>query len=246
LQTGKERALTVPPGAKSHPLISADGSRVFFTVQLQNHWSIHVVSAAGGEAETVCEDCYMAEDLSVDGRKLLTTGPVPAQQNVFTVFLIDLESRKRSQLLTHPRWSIWGPSFSPDGRWISFHVAETGLESRRAYIAPFREDMTLGEKDWIPIATDSAQQTRWSPDGNLLYYLSARDGFVCLWAQRLEPATKRPAGSPFPVYHSHSAARAISNVGDYSKRMAVVRGQILLTLGEKSSNIWMTELPRPK
>jgi Tol biopolymer transport system component/tRNA A-37 threonylcarbamoyl transferase component Bud32 len=246
LGTGKERALTVPPGTKSHPVISADGSRVFFTVHFGDRWSIHVVSAAGGEAETVCDDCYMAEDLSFDGRKLLTTGPAPGQPNVFAAFLIDLESRKRSQLLTHPRWSIWGPSFSPDGHWISFHVAETGLEARGAYIAPFREDITLGEKDWIPIAADSAQQTRFSPDGNLLYYLSARDGFVCLWAQRLEPATKRPAGSPFAVYHSHSAARAIRNVGDYSKRMSVVRGKILLTLGEKSSNIWMTELPRLK
>jgi serine/threonine protein kinase len=246
LGTGKERPLTVPPGEKSHPVISADGSRVFFTVHLRDRWSIYVVPAAGGEGETVCNDCYMAEDLSFDGRKLLTTGPAPGQQNVFTVFLLDLESRRRSQLLTHPRWSIWGPAFSPDGRWISFHVAETGLEAGGAYIAPFREGMILGEKDWIPIAGDSAQQTRWSPDANLLYYLSARDGFVCLWAQRLDPGTKQAAGSPFAVYHSHSAARAIRNVGDYSKRPVVVRGKILITLGEKSSNIWMTELPRPK
>jgi hypothetical protein len=64
-----------------------------------------------------------------------------------------------------------------------------------------------GNNEIYVMGADGASQTRltnnaasdtwpaWSPDSNLLYYLSKRDGFLCLWAQRLDPATKRPAGA---------------------------------------------------
>ena len=59
--------------------------------------------------------------------------------------------------------------------------------------------------DGIPI-TDGKEidrQAYWSPDGNLLYYLSDRDGFRCIWAQSLNPATKHPEGEAFTVLHFH-------------------------------------------
>ena len=43
----------------------------------------------------------------------------------------------------------------------------------------------------------------WSPDGRLVYLLLDRDGFRCLWAQRLDAATKQPLGTPFAVQHWH-------------------------------------------
>ena len=59
-----------------------------------------------------------------------------------------------------------------------------------------------------PIPQD---KPRWSPDGNLLYYISEADGFRCIRARRLDPATKRPIGQPLDVYHSHSARRSLMN-----------------------------------
>ena len=44
----------------------------------------------------------------------------------------------------------------------------------------------------------------WSPDASLLYFWSDRDGSPCLWAQRLDPATKRPTGAPLSIQHFHS------------------------------------------
>ena len=43
----------------------------------------------------------------------------------------------------------------------------------------------------VPVTT---KKPFWSPDGNLLYFLSSRDGFLCLWAQWLDPSTKHPLG----------------------------------------------------
>jgi hypothetical protein len=56
--------------------------------------------------------------------------------------------------------------------------------------------------------TDGSSQdfkSRWSKDGNLIYFVSTRDGFRCLWAHRLDPTTKQPKGSPFEIYVSHRA-----------------------------------------
>lgn len=42
---------------------------------------------------------------------------------------------------------------------------------------------------------------QWSLDGNLLYYLCARDGSSGVWTQRLHPATRKPVGDAFAVFH---------------------------------------------
>ena len=34
-----------------------------------------------------------------------------------------------------------------------------------------------------------------------------RDGFYCVWAQRVDRVTKRPVGDPRPIYHSHVGPR---------------------------------------
>jgi hypothetical protein len=54
----------------------------------------------------------------------------------------------------------------------------------------------------------------WSPDGALLYFLSEREGFRCILAQRLDPATKRLLGEAFPVRHFHTARRSLMTIGD--------------------------------
>jgi hypothetical protein len=79
----------------------------------------------------------------------------------------------------------------------------------------------------------------WSPDGNLFYGLSSRDGYRCIWAQHLDPATKRPVGAPFAVFHSHNARLSLSNQTEMSLGMG--RDQIVFNMGERTGNIWMAE-----
>lgn len=78
-----------------------------------------------------------------------------------------------------------------------------------------------------------------SPDGNLLYFVSDRDGFRCIWAQR-RAQTKRPIDRPFAVYHFHQTSRRLShNVGRIG--VAVARDKIVLALEELRGNVWMLE-----
>jgi hypothetical protein len=81
----------------------------------------------------------------------------------------------------------------------------------------------------------------WSSDGGLLYYLSDRDGHTCVWAQRLDPATKRPLGAPFSVYHLH---RPETSAAGWGRIMFLVgaRDKLILPIWKMTSNLWMTKL----
>jgi dipeptidyl aminopeptidase/acylaminoacyl peptidase len=84
----------------------------------------------------------------------------------------------------------------------------------------------------------SDARVAWSPDGNLLYFVSDRDGFRCIWAQWLEAETKQPVGRPFVVYHFHQTSRRIHhNAGRVG--LAVARDKIVVALEELRGNIWM-------
>lgn len=79
----------------------------------------------------------------------------------------------------------------------------------------------------------------WSPDGNLLYATSKRDGHLCIWAQRLHPVTKRPVGVPFAVFHSHDARLSLANQTENT--LSLAGNTIVFSMGERTGNIWMAE-----
>ena len=87
---------------------------------------------------------------------------------------------------------------------------------------------------------------RWSPDGRLVYYLSDRDGNLCVWAQRLDAVTKKPLGPPSAVPHEHSARYRMSVPADVA-RFDVANGVLVYWLAELTGNIWQTKvkLDRP-
>ena len=78
-----------------------------------------------------------------------------------------------------------------------------------------------------------------SLDGGILYYLSRRDGFQCIWAQHLDKATKRPTGAPFDITHFHSARHRVHEFG-FGPGVAV--DKLVCTLSENTGNIWMAQM----
>jgi eukaryotic-like serine/threonine-protein kinase len=84
----------------------------------------------------------------------------------------------------------------------------------------------------------------WSPDGNMLYFLSERDGFRCIRAQRLDPKSKHPVGMPLDIYHFHHARLSLMTIVDpvwISLHVAVDKA--VFAIQEVTGNIWTTELP---
>ena len=161
----------------------------------------------------------------------------------------DLETGKSSLFLERPPTDLYEFRWSPDGRWLSFATSDPqGGDNRRVYVAPFTGDVAPGEDSWIPITDGSTfdDKLRWSPNGNWIYALSNRDGFRCIWAYRLDPQSRKPAGAPLAVFHSHSARLSVRNANLVSQELSVARDKIVLNLGEITGNIWMTELQEKK
>jgi hypothetical protein len=133
--------------------------------------------------------------------------------------------------------------FSPDDAWITFTL-NFGSLRRRIIVAPFRGPIPIPESEWVTVIDSETldRQAAWAADGNALYFHSQRDGFRCLWMQRLDPRTKRPLGAPLAVEHfhgvQHSMTTAIPDPGAIS--ISVARNRIVFSLGEMAGNIWMT------
>jgi len=233
LETGEQTALTDTPENEAYPVISADGSKVAYRAD-----AIYTKLTSGGVAEKVCDDCGVPFHWSSDGTKILhRIGPAPSSIGVF-----DLTTRESLPVLRHPNYSIFGFQISPDSRWVAFFLNAPG--NTQIFVVPFQGEVPQQEKDWIAVTKRDAVHAhpRWSPDGNLLYYQSDRDGSKCIWAQHLNPDTKNPVGEPFGVYHSHNARLALGNItGAPRVWVSVARDKMVFSMGELSGNIWMME-----
>ena len=191
----------------------------------------------GGISEKVCEECGRPTGWSPDGRYLIL------QRGVFghaTFGLMDLASRRQIDFLAHPEWQLFRAHFSPDGRWVTFHGAQTDGPVRE-FVAPFRGMAAVPSEDWIPV-TDGLSVTdapRWSPDGNLLYYVSDVDGSRCVWGQPLDPVTKKPRGPAIAVLHVHGRKRSIFDLDMRGVDLSVAPGKIVFNMGEITGNVWV-------
>jgi len=243
LETGKEQMLTRGQSGKAFPLISGDGSKIAYADE--NQRDIYVVPTKGGVGEEVCANCGLPRSWTKDANNVLFQGGEPRH---FT--LLDLGSRTKRDILRHLRWGTTSGQFSPDGHWIAF-VARISTEHTRIFIAPFRNapgEPEVREDEWIPITDGQSEddKPRWWFTGDMLYFLSLRDGFRCIWAQRLDPVTKRAQGPPSAIYHFHQTGRSMMYIPMNYRELSVARDKIVFGLNELAGNIWMQTGGREK
>jgi len=226
LRSGEESALTATRSQKYWPLFSPDGSRVSFSsYENLQRWKTYVVPATGGAPEMLCEG--LVTSWSSDGKRVLH------HEADWRVRLLDLPSRLDTELFAAPGRTFCCGHFSPDDHWIAF----LDNAAWRSHVAPFQGEARVPESAWIDLG--EGRMWFWSPDGALLYGQSSRDGHECLWAQRVDRATKRPAGEPLAIFHSHGTRRSIGN--QTHSEWFVASDQILFSMGERTGNIWMAE-----
>ena len=186
--------------SESQPKISADGSTIAYVEDQPRPRKLQVVRvAAGGRFGTpqrLCDDCGIPTGVSRDGSLLLLEDGA-----VHSPVLMDWRTGKRHQLTEAPdRWHIYSARFSNDGNWISFHsdLGRSGV--RQISVVRLKPGLaTIPQAEWIKI-TDGKSMDReavWGHGDNILYFLSEREGFRCIWAQPLDPSTKQPRGAAF-------------------------------------------------
>jgi Tol biopolymer transport system component len=238
LGLGKDTVLATSPSEFDSPKITPDGSKLAYAVSSPD-WAIHVVSSTGAE-DKVYRNGGPPRAFSADGSKLLFEAK---SCSPYCVGLLDLSTGKTQELIRHPKLALYPESFSPDGEWVAFQARPVDNDSSRTiYITRYHDGNVGGPDTWVPVTdgTHMDREVKWAPDGGMLYFLSERDGFRCIWAERLDRKTKHPVGEPFPVYHFHHSQQSLTSLGSPGKVGLSVTGDgLLFSLAETTGNIWL-------
>ncbi len=237
LASGETRALNPAPMGGGPPVISRSGKRVAYFARRV----LYSNDLDTGVQRRLCAECGNSlRGWSPDESKLLFTksGMIRALDR----------TNAETKILVGAGNSVFDARFSPDGHWIAFHMV-TAPDRRQIFITRFENGEAAAQGEWIEI-TDGSRldgRTEWSPDGSLLYFVSDRDGFRCIWAQRLDPATKRPTEDAFGVHHAHLANRQIMRRGNFSTvGLSLGGNRLFFSVDEMAGNIWKLEPSRPE
>jgi hypothetical protein len=237
LVSGKAITLVSSPSGFFNPRISGDGATVAYSDPSGNIFS---VPRAGGAVETLCTGCGTTMAVSADGKRISYE---PAESEDLTYY--DVERKARVTVAQRPGDSILTDGrFSPDGKWMAFH-ALTKQTTAQVFVVPIDGGLPVPRQQWIAITDGGSEEIEpaWSPNGELLYFLSDRDGFRCIWARRLNATGKQPAGAAFAVRHFHRARRSLRRITRTTGLigLSVAPGRMVFAFGELTGNIWLEE-----
>jgi eukaryotic-like serine/threonine-protein kinase len=233
--------------------ISPDGSRVLFRGDCNlgppNGTSspcVFMAAAAGDQKEQICANC-MPRGFSSDGAVLLLEKYEASDNDGVSIVAFDVKSKKEKAFFraspSHP-W-LYEPFFSWDDRWVVFKKLQpqNRLPSQ-LLIAPVRDGLAADESMWIPI-TDGLQngdKPQFSADGNTVFYTSTRDGYLCIWEQRLNPLTKRPIGPATAFEHIHSSEGRSGYVTQGLSDLSVAHNKMVINLWQADPGVWMMKV----
>jgi hypothetical protein len=110
-------------------------------------------------------------------------------------------------VLSDPGYNLWNGRFSPDGRWVCFNATKA-TEAGVSILGV----MPASGGAWTRISEEEywADEGRWSPDGNTIYFVSNRlSGFFNVWGICFDPVHGKSCGKAFQVTKFESPNRMI-------------------------------------
>jgi Tol biopolymer transport system component len=234
LPDGRELALTATPEEKDAVVMSPDGSRVAFGYAPPLPEAILVLPFAGGKASRLCSDCGLPRTWMPDGTALLYQRLAAPESLIGVVG----PGGSTAALLRAAGSALFSPSVSADGEWLAL-IVRNPPNDHQVMLLPLRDGKAEERTAWIPATEPGAwvDKPRWSATGHTVYYVSDRDGFVCIWAQRFDPAVRKLRGAPRDVAHFHSGRVSLGAV--FGLDLSVAEDKLVFNLGEASGNIWL-------
>jgi len=214
--------------------LSPDGSLVAY----EEDGGIRIVPTRGGSPRSLCEACQIG-DWSADSAAFVV---VRGEANAGRLQWINVSDGAARDLIVSPERTVNRPFPSPDGRWLAFRAM--GSAGSVILVAPLTTTGPAPASAWVELVAPE-RDTRpigWSSNGEILYFVSARDGTRCLYAQRIDRATGAAVGEAFVVGHFHggrNSYRAGSNVLSTGPSNAVTSGFIIYDISDLKSNIWL-------
>lgn len=198
--TGEER-LTKTPEAESQPEWSADGSRLFFSVYVDDTSRIYSIALDDRTPKPIGTVPGRAMRVSRDGKRVLYwTGSWTAMK-LFESGLDGAASRQ----LTDGSGVVWGARWSPDGKRIAFGGKESDGGVHVYAISADgsgRERLTRFEPSEM-----REQMPAWSPDGSTLAVQASMSGQPAhIWLVDLKTGASRKLGAHTEPYNDEVPA----------------------------------------
>jgi Tol biopolymer transport system component len=214
--------------------LSPDGTLVAY----EEDGGIRIVPTRGGSPRSLCEACLIG-DWSADSAGFVV---VRDETNAGRLQWVNVTDGSARDLIVSAGRSVNRPFPSPDGRWLAFRAIDSAGST--ILVAPLTAAEPAPSNTWIDIVAPE-RDTRpvgWSPNGEIVYFVSARDGARCLYAQRIDRATGAAVGAALVVRHFHGGRnlyRAGFNVLSTGPANAVTSEFIIYDLSDLTSNIWL-------
>jgi hypothetical protein len=200
-----------------------------------------VIPGNGGRPQLVARGGGFVYSWSADKTRLLGI-KLPYDGSIYS---FNVQTGKEAVFLTKPGFELYASTFAPDESSILVEALQNSPKlTSRLFIVPLHDGLPGVNSEWIPVSTGSNwdDKPQWASDGSVIYFVSDRDGCRCLWAQRINPRTKRPDGVAFGVHHFHGRRPSLDAVGLWQLEIAVAADKVVMGLGEITGNIWSRDL----
>ncbi len=236
LLSGRETVLPSQGQSTSfalNPRLSPDGTMLAFRDFVAGKWHTFILPAGSMSPTDVGETGRVWDFFSPPDWVLVQTKPnALAKRNIKT--------GEMTPALELSAGFFNDGHLSADNRWVAFR---TGLPDGRAAIsvAPLgpgpaspREIVSIIESDHF------LSNPRWSPNGRFVYYLSERSGCCGLYAQKLDPQTKKPLGQARAVFFTQGEHVNL-NFPRGLGFIDVAADKIVFAVDEITSNIFLVK-----
>jgi Tol biopolymer transport system component/predicted Ser/Thr protein kinase len=213
-----------------HPRLSPDGRWLAWSRIVDKEFATFVAPTGEPTGREVCRKCASVSFLSGASEILVDRGRRLAR--------IRLADGVETPVLDFGQEWLLAADVSADEKWVALSA---GRPDGHVALHVIRLDTPPDSLEKGTLITDGTSWTaspRWSPDGRLLYYLSDRDGFNCVWATLLDPRTKRPSGEPFPVLHAHRSNMNMALPAKIAFSIAISARRLVLNASDLSGEIY--------